>query len=455
MEAWLQQWLSLLLRWAHFITGIAWIGASFYFNWLENHLQRSAQQAQDAHLANRDPVKADPMQSEPIAGDSISIDAISGDPIAGDPIAGDLWAVHGGGFYYLQKYKVAPDLLPEPLHWFRYEAYFTWVTGVALLIVMYYRDAQMFMLDPSVSGISPVQAIALGVAAMLVSWLVYDGLCRFAPGRLFLRRSTPDGLPLRHHTDWLGVLIATWFVLLTYVLSHYLSGRAAFIHVGAAIGTVMVANVFFVIIPAQKELVAALVSGRAPDAGKGSAALLRSRHNNYFTLPVLFIMISSHYPATYSGVNNWLFLAVFSLSAVGIRHWFNVRHQPGHPVWVLPVSVLVMLCLMLATMPRQGAVILAAGQGASATMPTTLQVMPLIAERCAGCHSSHPAISGIGTAPLGVAFDTAAEVEAQAERIFQAAVVNRTMPLGNMTAMSDAEREQLAQWYAGQSKNSP
>jgi uncharacterized membrane protein len=247
------------------------------------------------------------------------------------------------------------------------------------------------------------------------------------------------------------MLICAWFVLLAWALSQYLSGRAAFIHVGAAMGTVMVANVFFVIIPAQKELVAALVGGRTPDAGKASNALLRSRHNNYFTLPVLFSMISSHYPATYSGAYNWLFLAVFSLAAVVLRHWFNVRHLPQHSRWVLPAAVLVMLGLMLATMPRESTVSIAAGQAALSTQ----EVLPLIAERCAGCHSSHPTVSGFATAPLNISFDTVSEVEAQAEEIFQAAVVNRTMPLGNLTAMSDAEREQLAQWYAVQSKGAP
>lgn len=425
MEAWLQQWLSLLLRWAHFITGIAWIGASFYFNWLENHLQRRVQQGQNDGSIAPDPIEGDPK---------------AGDPIAGDSISGDLWAVHGGGFYYLQKYRVAPQHLPEPLHWFKYEAYFTWITGLALLIVVYYWDARLFMLDPSVSGISAVGAVGLGFAAMLVSWLVYDRICRS---------------PLRRHAVWPGALIAAWFVLLAYVLSHYLSGRAAFIHVGAAMGTVMVANVFFVIIPAQRELVAALVGGRTPDAGKGMDALLRSRHNNYFTLPVLFSMISSHYPSTYSGANNWLFLAVFSLSAVGIRHWFNVRHLPQHSKWLLPASVLVLLCLVLATLPWPGTAKFAGGQGAPATVLATSQIMPVIAARCAGCHSSQPTVSGITTAPLAIAFDTADEVEAQAERILQAAVVNRTMPLGNLTAMTEAERAQLAQWYAGQSKNAP
>jgi uncharacterized membrane protein len=166
-------------------------------------------------------------------------------------------------------------------------------------------------------------------------------------------------------------------------------------------------------------------------------------------------MISSHYPTTYSGVYNWLFLVVFSLSAVGIRHWFNVRHLPRHSKWVLPSSVLVLLCLMLASMPRHGTVSGVAGQAGLTTAPQTLQIMPVITERCAGCHSSHPTVSGITTAPLAIAFDTADEVEAQAERIFQAAVVNRTMPLGNLTTMSDAEREQLAQWYTGLTKNAP
>ncbi|HMB60049.1 MAG TPA: urate hydroxylase PuuD, partial [Xanthomonadales bacterium] len=289
MEAWLQQWFSLLLRWSHFIVGIAWIGASFYFNWLENQLQR---------------------RSAPDNGEQP------------DPIAGDLWAVHGGGFYYLQKFRVAPNQLPEPLHWFKYEAYFTWISGFALLAVVYYWNARVYLLDPAVSAISPGTGIAIGLVSLLASWLVYDGLCRS---------------PLKQKPALLGQLIFAWFAFLAWLLGQYLSGRAAYIHVGAAIGTVMVANVFFVIIPAQKELVAALVEGRQPQASKGENALLRSRHNNYLTLPVLFIMISNHYPATYGSTYNWLILIVFSLSAVGIRHWFNIRHLPQYNPWILPL----------------------------------------------------------------------------------------------------------------------
>jgi len=396
MEAWLQQWLSLLLRWSHFIAGIAWIGASFYFNWLENHLQRRVRQGEGSN-----------------------------------PIAGDLWAVHGGGFYYLQKYRLAPDRLPETLHWFKYEAYFTWLTGFALLAVVYYWNARLYLLDPAVSGISAGQGIALGLASLLVSWLVYDGLCRALARRAPLLLSA-------------GVM--AWFALLAFGLCQLLSGRAAYIHVGAAIGTVMVANVFFVIIPAQKELVAALLGQRPPDGDRAENALLRSRHNNYLTLPVLFIMISGHYPATYGSAWNWQFLLVFSLAAVGIRHWFNVRHLPEYSRWILPLSILLMLALAAATFPWRLNPVSAGGSVGTAA------IMPVIRERCAGCHSHHPTQAGFSEPPLGIAFDMAQEVESQAQLIHQATVTTRIMPLGNLTGMTEKERELVARWYADQSQ---
>lgn len=398
MEAWLQQWLSLLLRWVHFITGVAWIGASFYFNWLENHLHRR------------------------LVGENSQ-----------DPIAGDLWAVHGGGFYYLQKFRVAPAHLPATLHWFKYEAYFTWLSGFALLLVVYYWNASMYLLDPAVSAIAPAPAIALGLASLLASWLVYDGLCRS---------------PLRRRPLLLGMLIFAWFTLLTLVLTGFLSGRAAYIHVGAALGSVMVANVFFVIIPAQKHLVAALRAGQQADAAKGLNALLRSRHNNYLTLPVLFMMIANHYPATYGSAYNWLVLLVFSLAAVGIRHWFNVRHLQRYPRWILPAAVLVLLALMLATLPLKR--VTTASQ--TGFIPSTADIMPLIQRRCAGCHAAQPSVSGFTAPPLGVAFEDMQQVENQAQRIYQVAVATRSMPLGNMSGMSEDERELLAQWYAAQQK---
>ncbi len=254
MEANLTMWLGLLVRWAHFIFGIAWIGASFYFNWLEKHLQR---------------------QHQP------------------EGIAGDLWAVHGGGFYYLKKFAVAPPELPPTLHWFKWEAYWTWLTGMALLIIVFYMNAQTYMLNPDASGIAAAittrMAVGIGLGALLASWVFYDLLCRS---------------PLARHEWLLGLLLFAWFALLAWLLSTWLSGRAAYIHVGAAIGTVMVANVFRVIIPGQRDLVNAVAENRTPDASKGKNALQRSRHNNYFTLPVLFIMLIAHYPAVYDQPQN-------------------------------------------------------------------------------------------------------------------------------------------------------
>ncbi len=413
MEGWLHEWLSLLLRWAHFIVGIAWIGASFYFNWLENHLHR------------RQPPAA------PQSGGATSADE-------SDPIAGDLWAVHGGGFYYLQKYRVAPDRLPEPLHWFKYEAYFTWITGFALLGVVYYWNASLYLIDPAVSSLTVPQAIGLSLAALLLSWLLYHGLC---------------SSQLKRHPRTLAVLILAWFTALAWLLDSLLSGRAAYLHVGAAIGTVMVANVFFVIIPAQKELVAALVDGRQPDASKGENALLRSRHNNYLTLPVLFIMISNHYPSTYGGnfggVGGWLFLLLFSLAAVGIRHWFNIRHIPGHSRWVLPVSLLLLGLMMWMTMPASRPPVSAVSPGNAATpaVPTSDDILNIVQARCTGCHSVTPSLAGFTAPPLGMAMDSLEQLHLQADRIVNAAVTTRTMPLGNLTGMTETEREQLARWY--------
>jgi uncharacterized membrane protein len=390
MEAFLHDWLSLLLRWAHFITGVAWIGASFYFNWLENHLERQ--------------------------------NAASG-------VAGDLWAVHGGGFYYLQKYEVAPDRLPPVLHWFKYEAYFTWITGFALLCVVYYWNGAVYLIDRTVADLSAWQAVLIGLASMLLSWLFYDGVCRS---------------PLRKNSAVLALSILAWFAALAWLLSGLFSGRGAYIHVGAAIGSVMVANVFFVIIPAQRELVAALSERRSPDPHYGRNALMRSRHNNYFTLPVLFIMISNHYGGTYGHPWNWLVLVVFSLAAVGVRHWFNQRHLPDHKRWVLPVSALLMGGLILALMPRA-----ADREVGSGDAVATFELMPVIAQRCSSCHAAKPSYPGFSAAPLGVELDSQAAIEAAAERIYQSTVVTRVMPLGNITGMSDEERELIARWYAG------
>ncbi len=397
MEAHLHMWLGLLVRWAHFIVGIAWIGASFYFNWLENHLER---------------------QNRP------------------DKIAGDLWAVHGGGFYYLKKFATAPDQLPPTLHWFKWEAYTTWISGMALLIIVFYWNAETYMLNPAVDGVTSTMAVGIGVLSLLSSWIVYDLLCC---SRLSKR-------------EWLlGLVILGWFVLLAWILNDWLSGRAAFIHVGAAIGTVMVANVFRVIIPAQKDLVNAVTENRKPDPSKGLKALQRSRHNNYFTLPVLFIMISGHFPVTYGHAYNWLVLLVFSLAAVAIRHYFNIRHLPGFRAWPLIPAFLLLAGLIIATAPepRPGV-----ATGDSVPVVETSEAYAIIQKRCITCHSPTPQFAGFSSAPLGVELDSEEKLLKHAERINQTVTILRTMPLGNLTQMTGTERQKIASWFENRNSNS-
>ena len=392
MEAHLQMWLSLLVRWSHFIVGVAWIGASFYFNWLENHLNRQNQ------------VKG---------------------------TAGDLWAVHGGGFYYLKKFAVTPAELPPNLHWFKWEAYATWLSGMALLIIVFYWNAQTYMLNPGVSNITSAMAIGIGILSLLSSWIVYDLLCCSSLSR----------------REWLlAALILAWFVLLALLLSAFLSGRAAYIHVGAAIGTIMVANVFRVIIPAQKDLVNAVTENRTVDASKGRRALQRSRHNNYFTLPVLFIMISSHYPATYNHPQNWLVLLVFSLAAVAIRHYFNIRHLPGFPAWPLIPALLLITSLVFITAPKPAPI---HQDGDSTTSVQTPEIYAIVEQRCINCHAKVPAFEGFSAAPLGVELDSPEKLMQHAQRVYQSVVVTRVMPLGNLTQMTDAERHLVASWFEG------
>jgi uncharacterized membrane protein len=396
MEAHLHMWLSLLVRWAHLIVGIAWIGASFYFNWLENHLHR---------------------QNQP------------------EDTAGDLWAVHGGGFYYLKKFAVAPGELPPTLHWFKWEAYTTWISGMALLIIVFYWNAQTYMLKPDVSGVTSSMAIGIGVLSLLSSWIVYDLLC-------CSRLSKKEWL--------LALMIFAWLVLLAWLLSTWLSGRAAYIHVGAAIGTIMVANVFRVIIPGQKDLVNAVLEERQPDPAKGRKGLQRSRHNNYFTLPVLFIMISSHYPASYGNEYNWLVLVVFSLAAVAIRHYFNIRHLPGNKAWPLVTAGLLLVGLIVFTAPASRPVVNTAIPSAQVS---TDQILAIVQKRCVKCHAPEPEFSGFTIAPLGVELDDHDKLIKHAERVYQTVVIVRTMPLGNLTQMTDAERNLVANWFEHQSRN--
>ncbi len=388
IESHLRDWLELSLRWAHLIVGIAWVGASFYFNWLENRLNRAS-----------------------------STDS---------SVAGDLWAIHGGGFYHVQKYQLAPPQLPAHLHWFKWEAYFTWFTGLALLALIFYLNANVYLLDPSVARLTPWQGIVIGVSSLVISWLFYDLLCR----------STVAGRP-----RLLASSIFIYFGLLTIFLCNTFSGRGAFIHVGAALGTVMVLNVMAIIIPSQKSLVRAMQRAEARDAALAQAALVRSRHNNYLTLPVLFIMISGHYPSTFGSDWNWLILIGIAVAGVMMRHYFNVRHLPGSKVWLLVAAVGLFVTITVLTLP-------ASRLTTDAVKSVSFKnVRTIIHERCSVCHSATPVSPDFHVPPGGVMMDTDEQIEALAARIYTTAVATRSMPIGNQSRMTDAERQIIAEWY--------
>jgi uncharacterized membrane protein len=385
----LAEWLNLALRWLHLTVGIAWIGSSFYFVWLDNHL------------------------TPPAAGEA----------------SGELWSVHGGGFYHNQKYQVAPSAMPERLHWFKWEAYSTWLSGFSLLVLVYYVGAQSFLIDPDKAALSPAAGIAIGLASLAVGWLVYDGLCRSPVGRSNLM---------------LGLF---WFVCLlwaAYVLNGLFSARAAYLHIGAIMGTAMVANVFFVIIPNQRKVVADLVAGRTPDPALGAAAKQRSLHNNYMSLPVLFIMISHHYPMTYGAERPWLVLALLGLTGVAVRHVFNLRGR-GRPTGgaMAAAAALALASVTYVTLEKRAPVAAVPGRAV-----TFAEIGPILERRCAACHSPHPTDPGFHSPPAGLVLDSYEHVRAGAARVKARAVDTQTMPLANKTGMTPAERQTLGAWIA-------
>jgi uncharacterized membrane protein len=390
VEAYIGDWLQLLIRWIHLITGIAWIGSSFYFVWLDNHLL--------APKAQHD---------------------------VDQGVGGELWAVHGGGFYVVRKFKVSPQELPEPLHWFKWEAYSTWMSGFALLFVMYYLHAGVYMIDTSVADIGTWQAVGLSIALLIAGWVSYDQICK----RLGF-----------DHEIWIGTAMVGFIALVAFGLSHVYSGRALYIQIGAMLGTIMVANVAHIIIPSQRKLVEAKKQGIPPDPVYGMRGKQRSMHNNYFTLPVLFIMISNHYPMTYAAPQAWLVLIVIMLLAAYVRHFFNLRHR-GRTVWAIPVSAaLGALLLAVLIAPEK--------PHASATPPPFAHVSAIITERCVACHADRPTQPGFAVAPKNVMLDTPERIAANAQKIYEQAVVTRAMPIGNLTAMTDNERAALAAWFA-------
>jgi uncharacterized membrane protein len=388
LDPYVTDWLNLLTRWLHVIAGIVWIGSSFYFIALDNHLRPP----QD--------------EREREAG-----------------IGGETWEIHGGGFYNIKKYLVAPRVLPETLHWFKWEAYTTWLSGFALMIVLYYLNADTYLIDKSVADLSTGEAVAISIGLLAAAWIVYDVLCRLLAARPFVLAAVLLGF----------ITVTAWGV------SHLFSSRATYLQIGAMLGTMMVGNVFFVIIPAHWELVRAKEAGREPDPAANARGKLRSVHNNYLTLPVVFTMLSNHFPFTYGHSYSWLILVVLLVIGAWVRHFFNLRHL-GRTVWWIPASAAIAIAVLAILIRPQSET--AAGTPA---VPF-VQVARIVDQRCAACHSQNP--TKVDAAPRGIKLDTPEEIKAQASAIEQQAVQTQAMPLGNVTGMTRAERDLLGRWIA-------
>ncbi len=388
LDAYLTDWLNLLLRSLHVVAAIAWIGASFYFVHLDQSLRPP-----------RDPEDGE-------AG-----------------VGGELWEVHGGGFYHVQKYVVAPERLPDHLAWFKWEAYTTWLSGFGLLVVLYYLNANTYLIDPSVADLAPWQATSISIGLLIVGWIVYDVLCRTV-------RS--DAL--------LGAGIALLTAIAAWGASQLFSDRAAWLQVGAMLGTVMAGNVFFSIMPAQRELVRSKEAGREPDPLPGTAAKRRSVHNNYLTLPVLATMLAGHFAFLTGREHSWLILLALMVLGVAARLFFNLRHA-GRTIWWIPaVGALAIVALAVSLRPDDSV-------PSGRPDVTFAAVRPVIATRCAVCHSMQPTQPGFASPPAGVVLETPEEIRAQAERI-RTQVESKSMPLGNVTKMTQAERDLVLAWVS-------
>lgn len=384
-EGHLTEWLNIGIRVMHITFGIAWIGASFYFVFLENALNRTKDVREE--------------------------------------LAGNLWAVHGGGFYYLEKYKVAPKVIPKELHWFKYEAYFTWLSGFCLLFVVYYFNAKATLIDTNILKLTPLEGIGIGIGSFIAAWILYDLLCK---------------TPLVKKGIWfalLGFAILTGFA---YFYAHVFNSRAAYIHFGAMIGSIMVANVFFIIIPSQKAMVKAAKEGRPLNPQLGKNAMQRSLHNNYFTLPVLFVMVSNHFPSTFGNDHSWALLAAISLGAAGIKHWLNVRERGQYNIWVLPVSVLLLLGVAYVSAPAK--------PGECKKQISFAEVNAIIITRCVQCHSSKPTDDVYTAPPNGIMYDAPQTIVNLKDKIMQRVVITKTMPQNNKTNMTLEERDIIRCW---------
>jgi uncharacterized membrane protein len=387
------EWLHLVVRWMHLIFGIAWIGSSFYFVWQDNSLEPASEDPDHALLG------------------------------------GQIWMVHGGGFYNVRKYKSAPQKLPDHLHWFMWEAYSTWLSGMALLALVYWVEATSYML-PQGSPLMPWQAITIAAASLGLFWIIYDRLCRSF---------------LANKEGYLALSILLLITALSFFLSQIFTGRAMFIHVGAALATTMVANVFRVIIPNQRKVVAAMIAQDIPDPRYGLEAKLRSVHNTYLTLPVLFLMISNHYPLAFSGSYNWLKLLLICLVAAAIRRVFILRHKKDHKYWMLPILALLFILIAFWSSPHQNRKLDKIASSNENAIPMAL-IQTIVQLRCQPCHAEHPSMEGYDAPPQGVIFETDEQIRSHASMIEKMVVLSDAMPLGNVTHITQEERNLLGRW---------
>ena len=391
MEAIILDWLNLMLRWTHIIVAVAWIGSSFYFMWLDSHLEAPAEPS--------------------------------------DEIEGQLWMVHSGGFYQVNKIMVAPKVMPRTLHWFKWEAAWTGITGIGLLAVVFYLGSEAFLIDPQVSEITKLQAVGIGVGTLVVGWLLYD--------TMYMSNWGNENGALSTAIAFAGLCGVA------FGLSQVLSGRGAYVHVGALMGIVMVLNVWIRIIPGQQNLVDARKAGKEPDPSYGVRAKQRSIHNNYMTLPIVFIMISSHYPETFGHTHNWaVLIALFVIGAL-VRHWFNLRNSGSSAIWPVPVAIVAMASLASLI---SGPQIMAKMEAANAAPVPFAQIETLVKTRCSSCHTVKPVQEGFEAPPKNIVFDTPEDIHKHAAMIRRTAVLTSTMPLGNITKMTPAERKLLGLW---------
>ena len=386
----LLDWLDLIVRWIHIVVGTAWIGTSFYFNWLDSRLDRQ---------------------------------------IDNENFEGELWSVHSGGFYNINKLKGPPKEFPKELHWFKWEAYTTWISGFVLLIIIYYLNTEGMMINKNINDLSPFTAIVISLIFLLGSWFIYDFLCKSI---------------LINNTIFFTITCLFLAILISYFLTRVFGSRAAYIHVGACLGTIMAANVFRVIIPSQKNMVDAALVNNEPNLQKGIDAKIRSIHNNYITLPVLFIMISSHFPFTYGHRYNWLILALISIIGATVRHYFNLRNKKEYKIWILPLATVGMICLMLyVSIPKtiQNEKIITSNNEIS-----FYEINNIIKYRCGVCHATKPTFEDFEDPPLGIIFDTPEDIIKNIDKIKAQVIDSDVMPPGNLTGMTENERKKISLW---------